>query len=78
MVTQMNDNSNHQTWKELKLVSKSLINTRFKDIYYVPQTGSTNSDLLFQASQGAKEGLVLVAGHQNTGRGRLDLSLIHI
>ncbi len=68
----MNDNSNHQTWKELKLVSKSLINTRFKDIYYVSQTGSTNSDLLFQANQGAKEGLVLVAGHQNTGRGRLD------
>ena len=68
----MNGNSNHQTWKELELIGKSLINTRFKAIYYVPQTGSTNSDLLSQASQGAEEGLVLVAGHQSTGRGRLD------
>ena len=68
----MNGNSNHQTWKELELIGKSLINTRFKAIYYVSQTGSTNSDLISQASQGAEDGLVLATGHQVKGRGRLD------
>lgn len=68
----MNNNSNHQTWKELEFVGKRLINTRFKDIYCVTETGSTNSDLISQANQGAKAGLVLVAEHQAKGRGRLD------
>jgi BirA family biotin operon repressor/biotin-[acetyl-CoA-carboxylase] ligase len=34
-------------------------------------TGSTNADLLAQASHGAPEGVVLAAEEQNAGRGRL-------
>ncbi len=68
----MNNNSNHQTWKEVEFVGKRLINTQFKDIYCVSETGSTNSDLISQANQGTKAGLVLVAEHQSEGRGRLD------
>lgn len=37
----------------------------------VPQTGSTNADLLEAARAGAAEGLVLVAEEQTAGRGRL-------
>ena len=37
----------------------------------MPQTGSTNADLLEQARAGAAEGLVLVAEEQTAGRGRL-------
>ena len=36
----------------------------------VTHTGSTNADLLIQAAQGAPAGTVLVADHQNAGRGR--------
>ncbi len=45
-------------------------NTRFVEIRHVAQTGSTNQDLLAEASLGAAEGLVLVADHQSAGRGR--------
>lgn len=38
----------------------------------VPETGSTNADLVERARIGAPEGLVLVAEHQRAGRGRLD------
>jgi BirA family biotin operon repressor/biotin-[acetyl-CoA-carboxylase] ligase len=41
-------------------------------VRYVPATGSTNSDVLELAARGAPEWTVLVAGHQRTGRGRLD------
>lgn len=37
----------------------------------VPETGSTNTDLLSRARDGAAEGAVLVAEHQSAGRGRL-------
>jgi BirA family biotin operon repressor/biotin-[acetyl-CoA-carboxylase] ligase len=40
----------------------------------VPETGSTNADLLAEAASGAPEGVVLVADHQVAGRGRLDRS----
>jgi BirA family biotin operon repressor/biotin-[acetyl-CoA-carboxylase] ligase len=46
--------------------------TRFTDVRWVAETGSTNRDLLAEASAGAPEGLVLVADHQTSGRGRLD------
>lgn len=46
--------------------------TRFTDVRWVPETGSTNRDLLSEAAAGAPEGLVLVADHQTAGRGRLD------
>ncbi len=43
----------------------------WRDVTVVPQTGSTNADLLEQARAGATEGLVLVAEEQTAGRGRL-------
>ena len=50
--------------------------TRFADVRWVAETGSTNQDLLEAAAQGAPEGVVLVADHQTAGRGRLDRSWI--
>jgi BirA family biotin operon repressor/biotin-[acetyl-CoA-carboxylase] ligase len=44
---------------------------RFRDVRRVVETGSTNSDLLALARDGAPEGVVLVADHQTAGRGRL-------
>jgi BirA family biotin operon repressor/biotin-[acetyl-CoA-carboxylase] ligase len=46
--------------------------TRFKDIRWVKETGSTNSDLLEEAAAGGPDGIVLVTDHQTAGRGRLD------
>ena len=40
------------------------------DIEVVDETGSTNTDLLERAAQGAPSGTVLVAGLQTRGRGR--------
>jgi BirA family transcriptional regulator, biotin operon repressor / biotin---[acetyl-CoA-carboxylase] ligase len=40
----------------------------------VAETGSTNADLAALAEQGERPGLVLVAGHQTAGRGRLGRS----
>lgn len=37
----------------------------------VAETGSTNADLVAAAREGGAEGLVIVAGHQTAGRGRL-------
>ncbi len=45
-------------------------NTRFFVIREVEETGSTNADLLQEAAEGAPEGLVLLARHQRSGRGR--------
>lgn len=38
----------------------------------VEQTGSTNQDVAHLAAEGAAEGLVLVAEHQTSGRGRFE------
>lgn len=38
----------------------------------VPETGSTNADLLRAAAEGAPDRTVLAARHQTAGRGRLD------
>jgi BirA family transcriptional regulator, biotin operon repressor / biotin---[acetyl-CoA-carboxylase] ligase len=46
----------------------------WRDVQVVPQTGSTNADLLEQARAGADEGRVLVAEEQTAGRGRLGRS----
>lgn len=43
-------------------------------VHFLPVTGSTNADLLRMAAQGAPEWTVLVAGHQEAGRGRLGRS----
>jgi BirA family biotin operon repressor/biotin-[acetyl-CoA-carboxylase] ligase len=50
--------------------------TRFTDVRWVEETGSTNRDLLSEAAAGAPEGIVLVADHQTAGRGRLDRSFV--
>jgi BirA family biotin operon repressor/biotin-[acetyl-CoA-carboxylase] ligase len=49
-----------------------LTGTRFADVRWFDEVGSTNADLLALAAEGAAEGLVLVADHQTAGRGRLD------
>jgi BirA family biotin operon repressor/biotin-[acetyl-CoA-carboxylase] ligase len=48
-----------------------LTGTRFEQVEWVAETGSTNADLLARARDGAPDGLVLVADHQTAGRGRL-------
>jgi BirA family biotin operon repressor/biotin-[acetyl-CoA-carboxylase] ligase len=40
-------------------------------VTWLAETGSTNADLLAAARQGAPHGTVLVADHQNAGRGRM-------
>ena len=44
---------------------------RFADVRWGTSTGSTNDDAMDLARDGAPEGIVLVADHQSTGRGRL-------
>jgi BirA family biotin operon repressor/biotin-[acetyl-CoA-carboxylase] ligase len=44
--------------------------TRFADLRWVGETGSTNADALALARDGAPEGVVVVADHQTAGRGR--------
>ena len=43
----------------------------WRQVRVVPETGSTNADLLAAARSGAEEGLVLVAEAQTAGRGRM-------
>lgn len=43
-------------------------------VHVVPSLGSTNTELLAQARQGAPAGTVLVTEHQTAGRGRLGRS----
>jgi BirA family biotin operon repressor/biotin-[acetyl-CoA-carboxylase] ligase len=49
----------------------ALADTRFAQLEWVGETGSTNADLLARARSGAPTGTVLVADHQTAGRGRL-------
>ncbi len=46
--------------------------SRFTDVRYVVETGSTNADLLAAARDGLRGPTVLVTGHQTAGRGRQD------
>lgn len=48
----------------------ALAGGRFADVRWVAETGSTNSDALALARDGAPEGIVVVADHQSAGRGR--------
>lgn len=43
---------------------------RFLDVRRVPETASTNADVLELARAGEREGIVVVADHQTAGRGR--------
>ncbi len=47
-----------------------LVGTRFADVRWLAETGSTNADVLELARQGEPEGIVVVADHQTAGRGR--------
>ena len=49
----------------------ALAGTRFADVRWVAETGSTNADVLALARDGEPEGIVVVADHQTAGRGRL-------
>jgi BirA family transcriptional regulator, biotin operon repressor / biotin---[acetyl-CoA-carboxylase] ligase len=49
---------------------QELAGSRFSDVRWVARTGSTNSDVMALARDGAGEGVVLVADHQDQGRGR--------
>lgn len=51
---------------------ETLAGTRFADVRWMAETGSTNADALTLARDGAPEGVVLVADHQTAGRGRRD------
>jgi len=51
---------------------RALSGTRFSDVRWVDETGSTNADVLALARDGAKDGTALVADHQTAGRGRAD------
>ena len=50
----------------------ALAGSRFADLRWVESTGSTNTDVLALARDGAGEGVVVVADHQTAGRGRND------
>jgi BirA family biotin operon repressor/biotin-[acetyl-CoA-carboxylase] ligase len=52
--------------------NRALAGTRFADVRWIAETGSTNADLMALARDGAPEGTVLVADHQTAGRGRAD------
>jgi BirA family transcriptional regulator, biotin operon repressor / biotin---[acetyl-CoA-carboxylase] ligase len=51
-------------------VRAALAGTRFGDIRWAAETGSTNTDALALARDGAGEGIVVVADFQVAGRGR--------
>jgi BirA family biotin operon repressor/biotin-[acetyl-CoA-carboxylase] ligase len=54
-----------------EIARSALVGSRFADVRWVAETGSTNADALELARQGEAEGVVLVADHQTAGRGRL-------
>lgn len=49
---------------------RSVRGTRFTDVEWHDEIGSTNTELLDRARRGAPEGVVLIADTQNAGRGR--------
>ena len=57
-------------WEPLALLDPAVAATGRWSVWYVAETGSTNSDLLARTDQ--PDRTVLVAGHQTAGRGRLD------
>jgi BirA family transcriptional regulator, biotin operon repressor / biotin---[acetyl-CoA-carboxylase] ligase len=54
----------------VEAVRTAVAGTRFADVRWFPETGSTNADALDLARNGAGEGIVLVADYQRAGRGR--------
>jgi BirA family biotin operon repressor/biotin-[acetyl-CoA-carboxylase] ligase len=64
--------ADHTPADDLDRVRAALGGTRFDDVSWVDETGSTNADLLGVADDAAIATRVLVADHQLAGRGRLD------
>jgi BirA family biotin operon repressor/biotin-[acetyl-CoA-carboxylase] ligase len=58
------------------VAKRALAGSRFADVRWVAETGSTNADLLALARDGGPEGIVLVADHQTAGRGRAGRSFV--
>src|SRR4051812_26899069 len=58
------------------VAKRLLTGSRFADVRWVDETGSTNADLLMLARDGAPDGIVLVADHQTAGRGRAGRSWV--
>lgn len=56
---------------EGSFATRAVPGTRFGDVRRVPETGSTNADLLAAAQRGEPANVVLVADHQTSGHGRL-------
>jgi len=56
---------------QAELAASLLTGTRFHRVRWMAETGSTNSDAMAAARDGAPEGAVVVADHQSAGRGRL-------
>jgi BirA family biotin operon repressor/biotin-[acetyl-CoA-carboxylase] ligase len=52
------------------LARSALAGTRFADVRWVAETGSTNADVMELARQGEPEGIVVLADRQTAGRGR--------
>ncbi len=55
---------------DVEAVRAAVASTRFTDLRWVGETGSTNADLSAVAADGGGEGIVLGADHQTAGRGR--------
>jgi BirA family biotin operon repressor/biotin-[acetyl-CoA-carboxylase] ligase len=56
---------------DLNSLRKNLNGVPIADIRYFPSTGSTNEDALRWVSEGAKDGSLVIADQQTSGRGRL-------
>ena len=58
------------TAREVQEIGRRLGSTRFRDVRWVSETGSTNADVTELIRAGEPEGITLVADHQASGRGR--------
>src|SRR5699024_2429841 len=64
------DEPNRTASENEAMARNALRTSRFADVRWVESTGSTNADVLDLARAGEPEGIVLVADHQEAGRGR--------
>lgn len=58
-------------WVPGATAKRLLVGSRFADVRWAQDTGSTNADLCALAAAGAPDGVVVVAEYQRDGRGRL-------
>jgi BirA family biotin operon repressor/biotin-[acetyl-CoA-carboxylase] ligase len=55
---------------QLESIQQALAGLPIADLRYYPSTGSTNEDALVWATEGAKDGSLVAADQQTSGRGR--------